>query len=357
MTTPAPTSAGAGGPEPTVLRVLHVVEKFSSGVGSAIAQYTRSLPHADHYLLSTTAVDAEGDLADQASFAGVFRMGGSVPAKVRRVRQVVAEVHPDVVHAHSSHGGAFARLAVRSGRHHLVYTPHCYGFERRDVGRPARAAFWLAEALLAPNTSVLAACSDREEELSRWRWSRARRVVVPNVAPVAAGPAGRVRGTPPLLAGGGRISPQKDPGFFADVVTAVRREEPDLRAVWLGDGTGDGRAALEDAGVEVTGWLPRSLVLERLADADLYLHSARWEGFPLMVAEATALGVPTLVRPVSSFATVPARVRPADAVAEALACLRDPVRADENLALWAGVLAENTVEVQARRLAEAYARR
>jgi glycosyltransferase involved in cell wall biosynthesis len=338
------------------MRVLHVVEKYSSGVGSAIAQYTRSLPQAEHFLLSTTAVDAEGDLAEQARFAGTFRMGGSVAAKVRRVRAVVAEVAPDVVHAHSSHGGAFARLALRRSRHRIVYTPHCYAFERRDVRWPARAAFWAAEALLAPNTSAFAACSSRERELSQWPLSRAGRTLVPNVAPVGGGPVARVGG-PPVVAGGGRLSPQKDPEFFAAAVDALRREMPGLRAVWLGDGEGARRRALEEVGVEVTGWLPRSAVLDRLAGAHLYLHSALWEGFPLMVAEATALGVPTLVRPVPSFAEIPDGLCHAGApgdVAEALACLRDPARGAANVMLWQTVLAGNTVDEQARALSEAY---
>ena len=338
-----------------MLRVLHVVQKYSSGVGSAIAQYTHSLPDLEHHLLSGTAVDAEGDLAEQAGFAGTYRMIGSPLARIRRIREVVAEIRPDVVHAHSSHGGAFTRLALRAGRHRIVYTPHCYAFERRDVRWPARAAFRLAEAALAVNTSVFAACSAREATLSEGL-SSAPVVLVPNVAPAGAGRPDRKPGRVPTVVGGGRISPQKDPEFFAHAVRALRREEPTLRAVWIGDGAPADRAALEQAGVEVTGWLPRSGVLAELGGADLYLHSALWEGFPLMVAEATALGVPTLVRPVPSFSTVPAALRMSrpDDVAGALACLRDGAAARTNAGRWETLLAENTVDVQARRLAEAY---
>ncbi|NEK84282.1 glycosyltransferase family 4 protein [Blastococcus saxobsidens] len=345
-----PAARGAG------RRVLHVVEKYSSGVGSAIAQYTRSLPAAEHFLLSTTAVDAEGDLAEQAAFAGTYRMGGAVPAKIRRIRVVVAQLRPDVVHAHSSHGGAFTRLALRRGRHRIVYTPHCYGFERRDVSWPVRAAFWTAEALLAPNTSVFAACSPRELALSRWPLGRTDRLLLPNVAPPMAGPTERPRNEVPVVAGGGRISPQKDPEFFAAAVRALRQELPGLRAVWFGDGDQAGRGLLDDAGVEVTGWLPRSAVLDELRAADLYLHSARWEGFPLMVAEATALGVPTLVRPVPSFGDVPGALRMggAEDLAPALGCLRDPEAARSNTLGWQEHLAGNTVPVQAEALARVY---
>jgi glycosyltransferase involved in cell wall biosynthesis len=282
-------------------------------------------------------------------------MDGSLLTRIKRIREVVADLRPDVVHAHSSHGGAFTRLALRRGRHHIVYTPHCFAFERQDVRWPARATFRLVEAALALNTSVFAACSPREAALSE-RISGSPVVLVPNVAPLHDSRPPRSPGERPTVVGGGRISPQKDPGYFADAVRELRLQEPELRAVWLGDGDPAGRAALEAAGVEVTGWLARADVVSRLGAADVYLHSALWEGFPLMVAEAVALGVPTLVRPVPSFEQVPIALTvatPGD-VDGALACLREPAAARGNLDLWKAHLTVYTVPFQARGLAQAY---
>jgi glycosyltransferase involved in cell wall biosynthesis len=336
-------------------RVLHVVEKYSSGVGSAIAQYTRSLPEAEHHLLSATAVDAEGDLAEQADFAGTHRMTGSAPAKIRRIRQLVRELRPDVVHAHSSHGGAYTRLAVGRGGQYVVYTPHCYAFERRDIPAPVRSAYRVVEAMLATNTSAFAACSQREWQLSRWPMRRAPRYVVPNVAPAASPRATVDRSGPPVVVGGGRLSPQKDPDFFLAAVRQLRATRPGLRAVWLGDGDPADRLALEAGDVEVTGWLPRGEALRRLAEGTLYLHSARWEGFPLMVAEAAAVGVPTLVRRLPSFADVPVDLTVDEpALAAAAACLDDPAVAAANVAGWAAALMHHTVADQRAALVEVY---
>jgi len=343
--------------------ILHVVQKFSSGVGSAIAQYTQSVPELDHHLLSGTAVDAEGDLADQARFTSVHRMEGSVRAKVRRIREVVRQLRPDVVHAHSSHGGAYARLAVPRADTYLVYTPHCYAFERLDVGLPVRAAFWAAEALLAVNTSAFAACSSREWALSAWPTHRAPRYLVPNIAPPAAAAPRPRRAGPAVVAGGGRIGPQKDPLFFLAAVNRLREVRPGLRAVWLGDGDPALRERLRAGGVEVTGWLPREATFARLGAADLYLHSARWEGFPLMVAEAVALGLPTLVRRLPSFAGVPDTLTVAGQddlsradVLRVLACV-DGGAAETNLAGWRAQLAHHTLADQRRALADVYGRR
>jgi glycosyltransferase involved in cell wall biosynthesis len=341
------------------LTVLHVVEKYRSGVGSAIAQYTRSLPEVEHHLLSGTPVDAEGDLAEQAHFHSTFQMTGSRLAKVRRVREVAHALRPDVIHAHSSHGGAYARLAVSRAGFRVVYTPHCYAFERQDISSAARGAFWVAEALLALNTSAFAACAPREWQLSAWPTRRAPRHLVPNIAP--EGVPQRLARTPgsPLVAGGGRLSPQKDPDFFLDLVGRLREQVPQLRAVWLGDGEPGSRDALRAADVEVTGWLPRAEALPVLATADLYVHSALWEGFPLMVAEATALRVPTLVRRLPCFADVPQQLTLAgqDDTAAALACLADDGSAEANVAAWSAVLEHNTEADQRAALMDLYAGR
>ncbi|SOE00409.1 glycosyltransferase family 4 protein [Blastococcus haudaquaticus] len=337
-------------------RVLHVVQKFSSGVGSAIAQYTHTVSEVEHHLLSGTPVDAEGDLAQQGDFASVHRMDGGHVARIRRVREVIDELRPDVVHAHSSHGGAYARLAVSRRRAHLVYTPHCYAFERRDVSGPVRAGFWGLEALLALNTSAVAACSPREWQLARWLTHGAPRHLVPNIAPLHRPSRPDERGTTRLVVGGGRLSPQKDPAYFLRVVHQLREARPGVRAVWLGDGDPSWRASLEDDGVEVSGWLPRDAVTEVLGAADLYLHSARWEGFPLMVAEAAALGVPTLVRRLPCFAGVPAALTlTADPqVDAAVSLLDDDAVAADNVAAWAQVLARNTREDQRAGLLASY---
>jgi glycosyltransferase involved in cell wall biosynthesis len=335
--------------------VLHVVEKYSSGVGSAIAQYTRSLPEIEHHLLSATAVDAEGDLAEQADFALTYRMHGHPAAKIRRIREVVRELRPDVVHAHSSHAGAYTRLALSRSRHHLVYTPHCYAFERRDIPWPVRTAYRAVEAALALNTSAFAACAEREWELSAWPVRRAPRVVLPNIAPPVEARVRPYQSGPAVVVGGGRLSPQKDPSFFRDAVRRLRATWPTLRAVWLGDGDAAARLELERDDVEVTGWLPRGEALDRLSEATLYLHSARWEGFPLMVAEAAAVQVPTLVRRLPSFADVPWELTVGEEdVDAAMAVLDDPTTAKANVARWADLLSANTVAHQRAALVAVY---
>ena len=54
-------------------------------------------------------------------------------------------------------------------------------------------------------------------------------------------------------------------------------------------------ARLAEAGVEVTGWLPRDEVARQLERADVYLSTSSWEGMPVSVIEAMLAGRPVIV--------------------------------------------------------------
>jgi hypothetical protein len=101
--------------------VLHLVQEFRSGVGSAIAHYTRSLPEVEHHPLSGTPGDTEGDLAEQADFRSTSQMTGSHRAKVRSIREAVCEIRPD----------------VRRTTQRLVYTAHCFALSSRSSVGPS----------------------------------------------------------------------------------------------------------------------------------------------------------------------------------------------------------------------------
>uniref|UniRef100_UPI003F834011 glycosyltransferase n=1 Tax=Actinosynnema sp. TaxID=1872144 RepID=UPI003F834011 len=292
------------------MRVLHVTETYASGVASAVDRYVASTPDLEHHLLWS------GDRADRASAtpSGRFASATALPSgHLRRraaVRATVQRLGPDVVHAHSSYAGLYVRTAVRaSSCRPVVYTPHCWAFERLDLPRAARWVLRAVELALLLNTSVVAACSEGEAERSAPRGVRPRVVVVPQLAPPSTVPAQRRAdhdepraGAPGDLTvvGAGRICAQKDPAFFASVVSAARSAGLTVRATWIGDGDPALRRVLEAADVTVTGWLGRGEVPSALARHSVYLHCAAWEGFPVTLLEAHAAGCVPLLRTTAS---------------------------------------------------------
>ncbi|QEW02158.1 glycosyltransferase family 4 protein [Microbacterium lushaniae] len=257
-------------------------------------------PEFEHHLLYAERADAPIVAADLSRFTTATALPPGHGRRARATRSHLRRKRFDIVHAHSSFGGLYARVAARRARTLIVYTPHCYAFERKDIGALQRLAFRLTEFFLAFNTSVFAACSPREAQLSRWT-PGTRVVFVPNVAPRAKAVDVRPNGTPPLrVVGAGRAARQKDPEFFLACIREARRQGVEVDATWVG-GDSTLQSTAEADGVTVTGWLPREEALRHVRTADIYLHTAAWEGFPVAVLEAVALGVPTVVRRIPAF--------------------------------------------------------
>lgn len=315
MTFPSPSPAGEADlnhrPIVRTLRVVHVVESFGGGVAAAVNDYVQNAPEAQHQLLFATRADAPVDLRDLECFDSAVELPRGHFARLRAIRSALRDAnHSVVAHAHSSYGGVYARLAATGLSHvRVVYTPHCFAFERRDIGWPARAGYRAAEYALAPLTDCFAACSPREAALARRLTASVDVVFVPNIAPPDVPRQDRsalaTSHRAPLMVGAGRLGPQKDPLFFRDAVVSLRRAGIDVRAKWVGGGDLQLTRLLEESQIEVTGWLRRESVFAELGRADLYVHSARWEGFPVAILEVAALGVPIVVRDISAFESIP----------------------------------------------------
>ncbi len=158
------------------------------------------------------------------------------------------------------------------------------------------------------NLPLVAVSDRRREELSAWAGREALRIY--NGVPVAtttdeadrAAARARLGLDPqaPLVVTVGRLVAQKEPHLFVQTVAQWRRDLPSLQAVWVGDGdlrqVFDAEAGATGAGegIRCVGW--QDQVGDWLRAADVYLHTARFEGLPLALLEAMAHGLPCVVR-------------------------------------------------------------
>ena len=223
-----------------------------------------------------------------------------------------------------------------------------------------RAALRFLEWLLAWNTSDGPfACSERESKLAtRWH-PRVKAIFVPNRSDetISRSDIGTHPDLPTVVAFG-RASAQKDPAYFIRVVSRARKTLS-LRAVWVGDADESIREQFASHDIDVTGWMPQDDARGVLESADLLVHTARWEGFPLALLEASAISLPIVVRSLAAFPDLSPRVQ-ADSEA-GLANLVVKVLNDDsglelrrNRLVWKEYFARNTRSAQRSALLEAY---
>lgn len=98
----------------------------------------------------------------------------------------------------------------------------------------------------------------------------------------------------------GRLSEQKNPREFAKLSLIIGKNLGD-KFVWIGDGDDIYKDELISQKVEITGWLSEEEVVKRLQSGHVYIHVARWEGFPLAILDAFNAGLPIIVNPIPAY--------------------------------------------------------
>jgi glycosyltransferase involved in cell wall biosynthesis len=159
------------------------------------------------------------------------------------------------------------------------------------------------------------------------------------------------------VVGAGRLTAQKDPRFFVNVVDGLRDIGEPIELRWLGGSIGRDADHLEEAGIAVTGWLPRQEAIRELASAAVYVHTAAWEGAPMALLEANALRVPIIARDIPALEGLPASVMaptPSGMRSLIWKILTDPDAVKANLAVWDQYFSSNSVSTQVEALRLAY---
>jgi glycosyltransferase involved in cell wall biosynthesis len=306
------------------MRVLHVMEATIGGtrrhiVDAAAGQRARGLDV--HLAVSTLRQPGfERDLARlEALGCGVLRLPmvrevspGRDLAHLVALARHLEDLRPEIVHTHSSKGGALGRLAsVATAIGARVHTPHTFAF-LFDAMFPAwkRALFHDVETALAGHTSCTIAVSESEAAtIGRSGVVDPARIRIvangPDPGPwLSARPLSRSEiGVPegePLAAVLGLLNVAKGQDLALEMLAMPGLQR--LHLVLAGEG--EMRAALR-AQAERLGVAGRVRFLgfredapAIVAAADFTLLPSRWEGMPYIGLESMAAARPVVATPV-----------------------------------------------------------
>ncbi|MBQ6102953.1 MAG: glycosyltransferase, partial [Kiritimatiellae bacterium] len=81
-------------------------------------------------------------------------LSGRDVAAIIRLRRLIRQLRPDIVHLHSTKAGFIGRFAALGTGAAVLYSPQCFAFEMESALRPV---YRLAERLLAPLADGLVA--------------------------------------------------------------------------------------------------------------------------------------------------------------------------------------------------------
>jgi len=286
--------------------ILHAVESFEAGVFHSIAQICNGLNEDfDFVILHGERPKTPGNF--KAYFPArtkfvrwhVYRtlsLRVNV-ASIRQLRCIVQETKAVRVHAHSSIAGFLVRFAFLTTRGFVIYSPRGYSYLRKDIKWVFRAIFASTEWLLGHISNHVSVACGFDEMVQVRRIAR-NAACIPNgvdVDGIYLNKIDRINNVKLIVVDAGRISEQKNFSLFCSIAEKLYGDP--YRFVWIGgeiEGSGYDKKKLPE-NVEVTGWLPHAEVLELLSSADVFMHTALWEGLSRSSLEAAASGLALLL--------------------------------------------------------------
>lgn len=217
----------------------------------------------------------------------------------------------DIIHCHSSKGGAIGRIAaLTQPRAKVVYTPHCFAIH--DFNSRFKNMIYAAlERMLAGITDKVICVSDGERKLGLEKriFNHNTSVVIPNgisIQPVNLEKAGHRKSfylkqwfnvNDGLLVGFvGRMSEQKNPRHLLEAISRLR--DPKIFTVFIGDGellnecsVLAGELGISDR-VHFTGHVDNAQ--DFMPIMDVFISTSLWESMPYSILEAMASAVPVV---------------------------------------------------------------
>jgi glycosyltransferase involved in cell wall biosynthesis len=288
-------------------RVLHLTEALGGGIQTLLVRLSARQVEAGAevtvaYLDRPEAPPAEvlrGQFDPRVRLLPLRSAPGPLSRLLttyRTARKALASHDYDVIHLHSSYAGFAGRLAaVGAGSStEVMYSPHGFAFLRLSSSIGLRLFWQLLEASMARIGVCILTC-ESELATAQSRLHPRRAMLLRTGVDVSQFGAFQSHGStdPPVVAMIGRICYQKAPWRFAAVAKALRGQ---ARFVWVGDGdAADRRRWLDEADVEVAGWLDEDELRKLLVDTTVLLFPTLWEGMSMALMQAQAQGVPAVV--------------------------------------------------------------
>lgn len=298
------------------LQCLQIVEASFAGVGRHVIDLSIGLQERGHQvtlLYSPLRIDGRFELGLKAltelgatlmPFEMNREVGSDDIRAIQYVKRLVQDKKFDIVHGHSSKGGAIARMAGFGSGARVLYTPNAYITMSPDLTGPKARIFGFLEKSLAGRSHATINVSENERRYAEHELGIPAgnlHVIYNAIAGPKPGDRTELRDRFGLteedvvIGFVGRFSSQKNPRLAVAAFAPVARKNSRARLLMIGEGElgsaarADAKAAGIDSQIIWAGAQDGALLMNAF---DVFLLSSDYEGFPYVLLEAGAAGLP-----------------------------------------------------------------
>ena len=222
---------------------------------------------------------------------------------VWQAMQIIRKEKPDLVHCHSAKGGVIGRFAAFLTGRKSIYTAHAFSFLSAESSKKQKIFLMLEN--IARLNSVLIGCAESERDLAiekvgyteknAFAWNNA----ISRIKPEDIEEPKELKIGEKYIISIGRPSYQKNPLLMVETMKRVHEKHPDVKFYLVGVGfyspmLDETKALITKYGLDdcfiMVPWLSRAETLGYLKHAIFYLTTSLYEGLPIAVLEALAMG-------------------------------------------------------------------
>ncbi|MDY3738954.1 MAG: glycosyltransferase [Selenomonadaceae bacterium] len=281
-----------------MMKIIHIMECFAGGTFTFLVELIKKVPEHQYIIIHGYRENTPKNFTELFLPNVTFIEWKSVTREISIFKDFLALkelidilkniTEKNVIHLHSSKAGFLGRIAAKiiGFNGNLIYTPHGISFLRKDISNNKKRFFVLLELLASKLGGTVVGCSKSERDVI-YSVGIKNVITINNGIDVNIQSYSSSKNDVFIIITAGRITSQKNAKLFNEIASCFI-EKNNIRFVWCGDG--EDKHYLTSTNIQVTGWITEEQVQEYIQKADVYLSTSQWEGLPLAVLKAMALG-------------------------------------------------------------------
>lgn len=292
------------------IKVVHVGEYVQGGVATYIKYLLSSEErihngnlNLDEYLiLSKSKSYHDWPIAkDKIFYYDYKRKLNYIGKTIKRIRQLIKNIEPDIVYCHSTWAGVFVRIPLLfcRRRYYVIYNAHGWSFCRED-SRVKKYLYAIIEKVLSWKTDIIINVSQNEYQnaiaygISKGKMCVLYSGVKNKMINCYSNNVFDNNQLNVLFVG--RFDKQKGIDILLPIFRKVNRT--DLHLYIAGGSVLDDCNLNKEYGsdnITFLGWIDHDIVGKYYSACDVVIMPSRWEAFGLVAIEAMSYGKPVIV--------------------------------------------------------------
>lgn len=219
---------------------------------------------------------------------------------VTKLRKIIKQEKPDIVHLHSSKAGTIGRLAAIGLKSKVVFTVHGWAFTDGISSSKKKKLYCLIEKMVAPLTDLFICVSKFDMQIGIrdgvLKSENKNYVTIRNGSPVPEKVERALPKYPIRLVMTARFSKQKDQETLIKAVSKIDKDKYILNLVGDGETLEANKKLVQELSLSNNVFFRgfANDVSQSLIHNDIYILSTHYEGLPISIIEAMSYGLPII---------------------------------------------------------------